>query len=357
MEDETLVKALSEFGLSEKAINTYLVVLERGEAKMSIIADQADVSKRYAYDTAETLAERGFVEVDDHSVPTTVRAVPPEEVIGGLTGRLESIESTLSTRYTDAGEPESDFEVIKSRTTTLKRIDELLAAAENEVELSLPATVLPQFTDRLRSLINDGVLVLLLVSGAESGQLFLDGKYDDIATITHVWSEHMAVMVTVDDTSALTCSSETITSSQSDEPAAALTQELITPSMTGSFLANFWAATDEVDHVPPGDLPIDSTCFRRIIVETLLHRRTGTTVEACVTGTPVATDSDVETETITGVVRDVKQALLQPVTNDFPIQNTVVLQTVDGVVSVGGPGAFVEDFEAERIELRAAERS
>lgn len=45
------------------------------------------------------------------------------------------------------------------------------------------------------------------------------------------------------------------------------------------------------------------------------------------------------------------QGLVQPVTSDFPVEMTVVIETPDGRYSVGGRGAFVEDFEATETEL------
>jgi len=63
----------------------------RGEAKASTVADAAGVSKRYVYSVSESLAERGFVEVNDHVVPTTIRANPPDEVINRLRSDVDAI--------------------------------------------------------------------------------------------------------------------------------------------------------------------------------------------------------------------------------------------------------------------------
>jgi len=76
MEDSSLIDRLERLGLSEKEIDTYLSILEHGEAKASTIADDAGVSKRYVYSVSEKLEDRGFVEVNDHAVPTLIRANP-----------------------------------------------------------------------------------------------------------------------------------------------------------------------------------------------------------------------------------------------------------------------------------------
>jgi predicted DNA-binding transcriptional regulator len=84
MDDSTLRAHLRRFGLSKKEVDTYLTLLEYGEATASTIANVAGVSKRYVYSVSETLEDRGFVTVADHAVPTTIRALPPKKVGQGL---------------------------------------------------------------------------------------------------------------------------------------------------------------------------------------------------------------------------------------------------------------------------------
>jgi len=91
MDDRTLNDLLRRFGLSDKEVDTYLSLLAHGEAKASTVADAAGVSKRYVYSVSESLAERGFVEVNDHVVPTTIRANPPDEVINRLRSDVDAI--------------------------------------------------------------------------------------------------------------------------------------------------------------------------------------------------------------------------------------------------------------------------
>ncbi|MEM4781403.1 MAG: helix-turn-helix domain-containing protein, partial [Halalkalicoccus sp.] len=128
-DDATLAARLREFGLSEKEADTYLTILRRGEAKASVIAEDAGVSKRYVYSVSEELEDRGFVEVNDHAVPTMIRANPPSEVIGRFTETLESLEPELDARYTSVARTLDEFDVIKARPTVIKRIKGLLREA------------------------------------------------------------------------------------------------------------------------------------------------------------------------------------------------------------------------------------
>jgi len=101
------------------------------------------VSKRYVYSVSESLAERGFVEVNDHVVPTTIRANPPDEVINRLRSDVDAIRPGLEERFSRVERQTEQFEVIKSRVTVIKRIRSLLADADSEVTLSIAAGHLP----------------------------------------------------------------------------------------------------------------------------------------------------------------------------------------------------------------------
>lgn len=49
---------------------------------------------------------------------------------------------------------------------------------------------------------------------------------------------------------------------------------------------------------------------------------------------------------------DVRRGLVSPTNNEFPVENTLLIGTEDGPVTVGGKGALAEDIEAEEVTLR-----
>jgi len=59
--------------------------------------------------------------------------------------------------------------------------------------------------------------------------------------------------------------------------------------------------------------------------------------------------SDDDRQSIAGAVTGTRQGLVEPTTNDVPIENALVVDTDDGEFSVGGPGALLEDFEASGV--------
>ncbi|WP_418282676.1 TrmB family transcriptional regulator [Halorubrum sp. DTA98] len=347
MDDRTVPDLLRRFGFSDKEVDTYLSLLEHGEAKASTIADAAGVSKRYVYSVSESLADRGFVEVNDHAVPTTIRAIPPEDVIDRLRSDVDALRPGLAERFSRVERETEQFEVVKARATVLKRVRSLVDDAEDELTLSIPAKRLSEIREHLVDAVDRGVLVLLIVTdvdGAADTDLALDG----VASVVRGWREAMPTLLTVDSAAGVVAPPELLRRSNSDRQAIVFAQEQIAPVIAGSFLGNYWPAADEVATVDPVPLPVEYADFRHTVFQATLHRRSGTAIRATVGGRRTDDDEAVE---IRGRVTDVRQGMVEPTNNEFPVQHSLVVETGAGPVTVGGQGAFVEDVEADLVVL------
>ncbi|MCU4971685.1 TrmB family transcriptional regulator [Halobacteria archaeon AArc-m2/3/4] len=350
MDEATLADRLRQLGLSEKEIDTYLTILDHGEAKASTVADDAGVSKRYVYSVSEKLDDRGFVEVNDHVVPTTIRAHPPEEVVDKLTTELQALEPALTDRYGDVPEQHQEFEVIKTRTTVLKRIRELLERAEDEITLSVPATLLEEIEDELRETVDRGVLVILLVSGEESPE---EERFDGVASVVRIWGENAPLIVTADRRQGLFAPNEMLVRTNSGKRGIAIAQEQLVPIIVGSFFGNYWPMATQAYVTDPTALPETYTGFRHAVLQSTLHLEAGTDVRVTAQARPVRTD---DYATIEGLLVGVRQSLLAPTRDTFAVENALIVETDDGeTVTLGGEGAFVEDFETRRVTLSSME--
>jgi len=344
MDREQLSELLRRFGLSEKEIDTYLTLLEQGEAKPSEIAPAADISKRHVYSVSEELESKGFVEVNSHVVPTTIKAHPPDEVIERLRDDIDALRPGLMELYTEPEPRSQQIEVIKSKATVLKRMASLIAEAESEIALSIPQTLFEDVAGELRAAVDRGVLVVLIVSDTD-GDLSLEGH----ASVARTWEEVMPTILAVDSVQGVFAPTELLLHASSDRQGIVFVQEQLCPVIVGSFFGNYWPMTEEVFTAEPGSLPQTYTSFRHAALQATLHRRAGVNLRAEVTGRP--TDGQTDGSTLSGEVLEVTQGLVKPTNNDFPIEHSMVLGTDDGPVSVGGKGAFVEDFEAETVRL------
>ncbi|WP_459191755.1 TrmB family transcriptional regulator [Halosimplex sp. J119] len=344
MDDATLSERLMRLGLSEKEVDTYLTVLEQGEVTASEISDATGVSKRYVYSISEALEERGFVDVDDHVVPTKIRARDPDEVIELLTEELSEMEPALSERHSNTERTLQQFDVVKSRRTMIKRIRSLIADAENEITLSISHEQLPEIEDELRAAVDRGVLAMVLVSDVPADALEAEA-FAGIATLVRTWDQITPLTLTVDQQYAVVAPVDMMTRSNSDLRAISLAQRQIVPVLTGSFFGNYWPMAAEAYVDDPRPLPAEHGCFRHAVLDATLHLRDDRPVgvEAAVTSC-----RDTENRTsIEGTVIGTHQGLVEPATNDFPVENSLVVKTNNRRVTVGGPGAMLEDFEAK----------
>jgi len=362
MDDSALADLLEQFGLSEKEIDTYLVLLEHGEATASTVAEAAAVSKRYVYSISEKLEARGFVTVNDHVVPTTIRANPPEDVVETLSGEVERMRPELEARYTSAPESTDEFEVVKSRATVRKRIATLIEEAEEEVILSVPHQQFAEIRAILRDALDRGVLVLLVVTGLSPADEAAVADLTALGNVVRVWYEPMPTMVIADRTRSILAPAAMVTRSNSGERAISFAQEQLAPVMVGSFFGNYWPNAEQVVVADPRPLPDTYTDFRQAVLQATLALRQGTDLTAAVRGFEVADGDaasprgdDVQTTVLRGRVVEVRQGMVEPVNNTFPVENSLVVETETGRYSVGGRGAFVEDFEAVEVTLEPSE--
>jgi hypothetical protein len=282
-------------------------------------------------------------------VPTTIRANQPEDVGDALTGDLQEMRPALESRFSRTAPTSESFEVVKSRVTVLKRVSELVDRAEVEVTLAIPYRLVDEVAEELRAAVERDVLVVLLVTGVDPED---DLELDGMASVARAWDQPMPTMLTVDQQAGIVAPGEMLSQSNSSAQAIVFAQEQLGPVIVGSFLGNYLPMATEVYTADPTDLPATYQDFRHAVLEATLHLRANDEVRARVTGRAVGDEEFTELE---GVVVDVRQGLLEPATNDFPVENTLFIETEEGTFSVGGLGAFVEDFEARQVELLPSE--
>ena len=76
------------FDFGEYEVEAYLAVLEHGRLSATEIADRTSIPQPRVYDTVRSLAEHGFVELQE-SRPMKVLAIEPEEAFGEVRSTLD----------------------------------------------------------------------------------------------------------------------------------------------------------------------------------------------------------------------------------------------------------------------------
>jgi len=345
-DDATLRAELSLFGLSDAEVDTYLALLPHGEATTRTVAEDAGVTQQAVYNIADRLEQRGLVRVREYASPKTIRAIPPREALESLGERLESLAPSLEGRYDATTAQEPEIQIVKSRETARKRLHSAISGAAREIFVAVPESVFSDIEADLRAAVDRDLLVFVLLGEADvSGDVEANARrFAGAADVVRVWDAGLPFVYAVDDASAMIGDPDFLSGPHDDKQAVSVSQHHLTGSVHGMYLSAYWPASTEVYVTDPDPLPKSFDWFRQAVLHAFLHLRQGTALRA-----------DVKTEggeKISGSVSHVKQAFVDPSTNDYTLENSIVLDTGDGEVSFGGPGAFIEDYETARVRLR-----
>lgn len=138
-DEEDAVESLKSLGLSEYESKVFIALQRLGVGTARDVYRLTDVPRSQVYGAAETLEERGLVEIQQ-SKPMEYRPVTLKEARERLQERFERKQS-LAFDYLERAREESprdeeereDFWTVKGRDTIDSRIEELLDEAEERV--------------------------------------------------------------------------------------------------------------------------------------------------------------------------------------------------------------------------------
>ncbi|WP_435320583.1 TrmB family transcriptional regulator [Haloarchaeobius sp. TZWSO28] len=344
-DEPQLREELRTFGFSDKEIDVYLALLSRGEATTSTISEDADVSQQAVYSITDRLEKKGLVQVKDYASPTTIRALPPQEAIGNLSSRLESLTPSLDDRFNDVSSKAPEIQIVKSRETALKRLRNAIGQAEKEAIVAVPESIYPEIETELRAALARDVQVFLLLANVETMDRYESDatRFAGAADAVRCWDAALPFFYAVDDESAMIGDPNFLTGPHMDKESVTVSQRHLTGAVHGVYLSAYWPASTEVYVSDPDPLPRTYEWFRQAVFQAFRHQQLGTDLTATVT-----TKSG---EEFSGVVSRVKQAFVEPTTNDYTLEVSLSLETDDGEVSFGGPEAFIEDYEATSVTL------
>ncbi|MFW6436779.1 MAG: TrmB family transcriptional regulator sugar-binding domain-containing protein [Halococcoides sp.] len=348
MADE-LRRELKRWGFSEAEIDVYAAVLDLNEARVSDIADRADVTSRHVYRIVERLERRGLVDVNDHLQPTVIQASPPNHVETVMSKSHDKILDRIESQYAKPSDPIGNVDVLNHRPAVVDRCRSMITSATEWLILLTRRGLLEDLAPELREAVERGVLVLLVTDDSAD----VEGRpLGEIASVVRVWDDLATwdeAGLGVDYFQALyVIPNAAGAAAGSYSPAIYLEQRNMAPRVIGSLLGNEWRLGTEIAVPDPVELPHTFEVFPWALVHATLHRRQGTPLAATIEGT--STDTG-QTETLTGDVVDVLQGMVEPTEKTFSLERVLVLDTGDRVVSIASPGASVEDYVAQSVTL------
>ncbi|GGN88894.1 MULTISPECIES: HTH-type sugar sensing transcriptional regulator TrmB [Haloarcula] len=336
--EASLEQVITRFNLGEYEIAAYLAVLQHGELTASEISENTDIPQPRVYDTVRSLSDVGLVELKE-SRPMKVLAIDPREAFGDIQDSLDDLVDDLSTRYTaPAREPEA-VSLVKSRPTILRYLDDIIETAEYELTLSLTPSLLDRFESQLAERRDAGIAIEILLSPASAAPNPDEFDYNSVATTVKGRRGITTPVVAVADGNYSMYATRESIRGDTDRYGVIFNRSELGFLVSGFLNTVLWT-TAEVIASDGMELPFPRRygTIRRCISDlTALDGEFYATIEG----------RDVETGDHWVAQGKVKEASFGP---NREIA-TLVVETADGPVDVGGQVATYEDIEAYEIQI------
>lgn len=336
--ERTLAAVAERFEFGEYETRAYLAVLEHGELTAAEVAEHADIPQPRVYDTVRSLSDTGLVELRE-SRPMRVRAVEPEEAFDEIRDSLDDLVTGLQSRYTAPARGAEAVSLVKSRSTILRYLGEVIEAAEYELVLSLTPALLDRFTDALAARRDAGVSVDLVVSPASEAPDPAAFDYDAVATVARARRGITTPVVAVADGSYSVYATQEALSNGDDRYGVIFDRSELGFLVSGFLNTVVWTTADPL--FEDGDdrpFPRRYATIRRCVADL-----------ATLSGDLYATVEGRDVET--GDRRVVEGRIVDGTVGPSRETATLAVETDDGTIEVGGQVATLEDVEAFEIRI------
>ncbi|ELZ54961.1 MULTISPECIES: HTH-type sugar sensing transcriptional regulator TrmB [unclassified Haloferax] len=334
----TMERVGERFNLGEYEIDAYLAVLEHGQLTASEIADRTSIPQPRVYDTVRSLSDRGLVELRE-SRPMKIVAVDPDDAFANVKTSLEELIEELEARYTAPARDTEAVSLVKSRSTILRYIEEIIEAAEYELVLSLTPDLLRRFRDDLAAAIDSGVSIDLLVTPASRAPDPEEFNYLDVATIARARRGITSPVLAVADGEYSIYATQDALRDDRDRYGVIFNRSALGFLVSGFFGTVLWSTAETI--VANGKrrpFPRRYASIRRAVKDI---REIDGDFYASVSGRDIETGDPVVVE----------GRVIETAFEDTEEVASLHIETEEGVVEVGGLVAALEDVEGQEILL------
>jgi sugar-specific transcriptional regulator TrmB len=332
----SLEELADRFDFAEYEVKAYLTVLEHGELTASELAERADIPQPRVYDTVRDLAEMSLVELQE-SRPMKVLAVDPEESFGDLQSSLSDLVGGLTERYVAPARDAEGASLVKSRTTILRYLEEIIEDAEYGLMLSLDSDLLSDFGDDIAAAREDGVAVDLLLSPAADVPSPEEYDYTAVADTVRARQGITTPVVAVADGEYALYATTDALENGAGRYGVIFNRSELGFLVTGFFNTVLWTTSETLataDTQRP--FPSRYTTIRRCVAEL---QDIEETLYASIEGRDITTG---DRRTVHGTVVSVAFGTNRE-------KATLVVESDGQILNVGGQLAALEDIEAHEI--------
>ncbi|WP_049924932.1 HTH-type sugar sensing transcriptional regulator TrmB [Halopiger goleimassiliensis] len=336
----TVERVGDRFNLGEYEIDAYLTVLEQGQLTASEIADRTDIPQPRVYDTVRSLSDRGLVELRE-SRPMKVVAIDPEEAFDDVQTSLEQMIDELEARYTAPARDTEAVSLVKSRSTILRYLEEVIDAADYELSLSLTPDLLVRYEEELAAAIDADVSVDLIVTPASKAPDPDSFDYLEVATSARARRGITTPIVAVADGNYSVYATQDALRDDQDRYGVIFNRSALGFLVSGFFGTVLWTTAERTlaEDGTTRSYPRAYASIRRCVKDLM---EDGGEFYATIEGRDVEVGGS---RVVRGRILDVSFQVSEEVAS-------LTLETDDGEeVTVGGRVAALEDLEAHEIHI------
>ncbi|WP_121821309.1 HTH-type sugar sensing transcriptional regulator TrmB [Halostella salina] len=335
----TMEQVGERFNLGEYEIDAYLSVLEHGQLTASEIADKTEIPQPRVYDTVRSLSDRGLVELRE-SRPMKIIAVDPEDAYADVQSSLSGMVSELESRYQAPARETEAVSLVKSRSTILRYLSEVIDEAEYELALSLTPELLERFEEDLAAARADGVSVELLLTPAIDAPDPEEFDYLRVATTARARRGITTPVIAVADGEYSIYATQDALRDDQDRYGVIFNRSALGFLVSGFFGTVLWTTAAKTLAADGSDRPFPRryASIRRCVKHLI---EAGGEFYATIQGRDVETG---ESRMVQGKVADIAFEASEEVA-------ALTVETEDGRVDIGGQVAAFEDIEAYEIRI------
>ncbi|MDS0477357.1 TrmB family transcriptional regulator [Natrinema sp. 1APR25-10V2] len=336
----TVERVGERFNLGEYEIDAYLTVLEQGQLTASEIADRTEIPQPRVYDTVRSLSDRNLVELRE-SRPMKVVAIDPAEAFDDVQTSFEQMIQELEARYTAPARDTEAVSLVKSRSTILRYLEEVIDDAEFELALSLTPDLLTRFEDELRAAVEAGVSVDLIVTPASEAPDPAEFAYGEIASTARARRGITTPVVAVADGNYSVYATQDALRDDQDRYGVIFNRSALGFLISGFFGTVLWTTADRTlgEDDTARSYPRKYASIRRCVKDLLDE---GGEFYATIEGRDVEVGGQ---RIVRGRILDISFEVSEEVAS-------LTIETLEGEeLTVGGRVAALEDVEAHEIHI------
>lgn len=347
MDVESLRDALERSGLTSYQAEAYLTLLEMGTVPAVEVGRKCSVPVSQIYEVLRDLEEKGYVETMEqeklYAQPTDPSTIQKD--LRDQSELLADASEAVKERYQRPELMDHRFSVVKQPETAVKHAVEFFDAAETVIEIVGTVEQLRQLLPSLRTARERGVVVRATVHSETDGSI---DSLDFEGAVSEVRKCRIPgpLVVIVDRHRVCYAPND-----RSDERYGIIIRDRLLPVIFHwHFLTSHWNLYPQVY--------VDDDAFgtyvtiEEFIRDTYHLWQDGYTLEVAIEGVNPQTDEECD---VTGAVEDVRYpgALDDgaPKLTDLGGYVTIVVDSEQGELAVGGWGAIFEDVEMHRLEV------